>query len=133
MTGTRAPDAPTPERMQVTTPGHLFAELPFYDVVETDDTVIVDLRNRPELAKERGAPQGGLVATLIDVAGGRLAFAAGGRGVGVGTADMNIHYLAPVVSGPARAVATFVRKGSSSLSPSTSSTSVPTGSRRARR
>ena len=55
--------------------------------------------------------QGGLVATLIDIAAGILA----GRHVGpdqdVTTADLNIHYLAPVVEGPARAEATIVRAG----------------------
>lgn len=97
--------------MQVTIPGHLFADLPFYDVLETDDTVIVDLHNRPNLANERGALQGGLVATLIDVAAGQLAYALADRGSGVSTADMTIHYLAPILTGPARAVATLVRKG----------------------
>lgn len=97
--------------MEVTIPGHLFAELPFYDVSETDDTVVVDLHNRPDLANVRGALQGGLVATLIDVAAGRLAFKLADLGDGVSTADMNIHYLAPIMSGPARAVATLVRRG----------------------
>ena len=59
--------------MQVTIPDHLFAQLPFFDIVDTDDTVVVDLENRPDLVNVRGALQGGLVATLIDVAGGRLA------------------------------------------------------------
>ncbi|MGE2734245.1 PaaI family thioesterase [Mycolicibacterium vaccae] len=97
--------------MPVTIPGHLFADLPFYDVIETEATVIVDLHNRPDLANVRGALQGGLVATLIDIAGGRLAAALAGAADGVGTADMTIHYLAPIVEGPARAVATLVRKG----------------------
>lgn len=101
--------APLP--MQVTIPGHLFADMPFYDVLDTAEKVVVELHNQPSLANARGALQGGLVATLIDIAGGRLAFAAGDRGSGVGTADMNIHFLAPIVEGPARAVATFVRRG----------------------
>lgn len=101
--------------MQVTIPDHLFAELPFYDVVETDETVVVELHNRADVADRRGALQTGLVATLIDVAGGRLAFAAGDRRVGVSTADMKVHYLEPIVEGPARAVATFVRKGRRSI------------------
>jgi uncharacterized protein (TIGR00369 family) len=67
--------------------------------------------NRPDLTNTRGALQGGLVATLIDIAAGRLA----GRHVGpdqdVTTADMNVHFLAPVIVGPARAEATIVRAG----------------------
>ncbi|OBH57634.1 phenylacetic acid degradation protein [Mycobacterium mantenii] len=97
--------------MEVTIPGHLFAQLPFYDVVDTDQSVIVDLQNRPDLVNIRGALQGGLVATLIDVAGGRLAIKYAGEGSGAGTADMTIHFLAPIVEGPARATATLVRAG----------------------
>ncbi|MDG4669224.1 PaaI family thioesterase [Mycobacterium sp. 236(2023)] len=97
--------------MPVTIPGHLFGKLPFYDVFEGEDTVIVDLHNRADLVNIRGALQGGLVATLIDVAAGRLAQARADGGVGVGTADMTIHYLAPIIDGPARAVAKLVRAG----------------------
>lgn len=96
--------------MQVTIPGHLFGQLPFYDVVDTDDTVVLDLHCREDLVNIRGALQGGLVATLIDVAAGRLAIKYTG-GAGAGTADMSIHYLAPIVEGPARATATLVRAG----------------------
>lgn len=91
----------TSQPMQVTIPGHLFGQLPFYDVVDTDDTVVLDLHNREDLVNIRGALQGGLVATLIDVAAGRLAIKYTG-GAGAGTADMSIHYLAPIVEGPAR-------------------------------
>ncbi|AKK30534.1 PaaI family thioesterase [Mycobacterium sp. EPa45] len=94
------------------TPGHLFAQMPFYTVLETDDTLIVDLHNRTDLANMRGALQGGLVTTLIDIAAGQLAFKVADLGDGVGTADMTVHFLAPIVAGPARAVATLVRKGS---------------------
>lgn len=97
--------------MNVTIPGHLFAQLPFYDVVDTDDSVVVDLHNRPDLMNIRGALQGGLLATLIDVAGGRLAIKHAGDGDGAGTADMSIHFLAPIIEGPARATATLVRAG----------------------
>lgn len=97
--------------MSVTVPGHLFAQLPFYDVVDTDESVVVDLHNRPDLRNLRGALQGGLVATLIDVAAGRLAVKYAGDGDGAGTADMSIHFLAPIVEGPARATATLVRAG----------------------
>ena len=111
--GARRPfeELPEPRPMQVTIPGHLFGQLPFFDVLETEDTVIVDLHNRPDVANIRGALQCGLVATLIDVAAGRLAFALSDLGNGVSTADMTIHYLAPIMIGPARAVATLVRKG----------------------
>ncbi|AEV76632.1 hypothetical protein MycrhN_6172 [Mycolicibacterium rhodesiae NBB3] len=101
----------TPRPMEVTIPDHLFAQLPFFDVVDTDDTVVVDLENRADLVNIRGALQGGLVATLIDVAGGRLAIKYTGEGAGASTADMTIHFLAPIMEGPARATATLVRAG----------------------
>lgn len=97
--------------MEVTIPGHLFGQLPFFDVVDTAETVVVDLHNRSDLQNIRGALQGGLVATLIDVAAGRLAIKHAGQGDGAGTADMSIHFVAPVVEGPARATATVVRAG----------------------
>ena len=40
----------------------------FRDVVETDERLIVEMDNRPDLTNIRGALQGGLVATLIDIA-----------------------------------------------------------------
>src|SRR4029079_8884332 len=100
-----------PRPMELTIPDHLFAQLPFYDVVDTDDTVVIDLHNRSDLVNLRGAIQGGLVATLIDVAGGRLAVKYAGEGAGASTADMTIHFLAPIMKGPARATAALVRAG----------------------
>jgi len=81
------------------------------DVLETDECLIVEMDNRPDLANIRGALQGGLVATLIDIAAGRLAGSQVGQEQDVTTADLNVHFLAPIVEGPARAVATVVRAG----------------------
>ena len=110
MTDTSSAEMPAPRPMDVT-PGHLFAQLPFFDVVDTEETVIVDLHNRSDLMNNRGALQGGLVATLIDVAAGLLAVKHSGQGDGASTADMSIHFLAPIIDGPARATATVVRAG----------------------
>ena len=110
MTDTSSAEMPAPRAMDVT-PGHLFAQLPFFDVVDTPETVIVDLHNRSDLMNNRGALQGGLVATLIDVAAGRLAVKHAGPGDGASTADISIHFVAPIIDGPARATATVVRAG----------------------
>jgi uncharacterized protein (TIGR00369 family) len=92
-------------------PDHLLARLGYRDISESDERLIIEMDNRPDLANTRGALQGGLVATLIDITAGRLA----GRHVrttqDVATADMTVHYLAPIVAGPARATATVVRAG----------------------
>ena len=71
--------------------------------------LVIEMDNRPDLVNIRGAIQGGLIATLIDIAAGRLAGDVAGHDVT--TADMNVHFLAPVIEGPARAVATIVRAG----------------------
>jgi uncharacterized protein (TIGR00369 family) len=92
-------------------PNHLFSQLPFYEVTDTDDLVEIELRNRPDITNGIGAIQGGMVATLIDVAGGYLAANVAPQGHGVTTADMTIHYLTPIHVGPARAIATPARVG----------------------
>ncbi|WP_246183053.1 PaaI family thioesterase [Mycolicibacterium grossiae] len=74
-----------------------------------DERLVIEMDNRPDLTNIRGALQGGLVATLIDVAAGRLAGDVAGSDVT--TADMNVHFLAPILDGPARAEATVVRAG----------------------
>jgi uncharacterized protein (TIGR00369 family) len=94
-----------------TTEGHLLGQMGMRDVLETDERLIIEMDNRPDLTNIRGALQGGLVATLIDIAAGRLAEHHVRAGQSVTTADMNVHYLAPVVVGPARAEATIVRAG----------------------
>jgi uncharacterized protein (TIGR00369 family) len=93
------------------TPGHLLGQLGMRDLVETDERLIIEMDNRPDLTNVRGALQGGLVATLIDIAAGRLAGRHVSANQDVTTADMNVHYVAPVVVGPARAEATIVRAG----------------------
>jgi uncharacterized protein (TIGR00369 family) len=90
---------------------HLLHRLGMRDVEESDERLVIEMDNRPDLVNIRGAIQGGLVATLIDIAAGRLAGNASGVGNNVTTADMNVHFLAPIIEGPARAVATIVRAG----------------------
>ena len=96
--------------MQVTE-GHIFGRMSFRDVEVTDDRMVLELDTGPELVNRRGALQGGLVATLIDIAAGRLAERHTAPGHDVTTADMTVHFLAPIIDGPARAVATVVRAG----------------------
>lgn len=90
---------------------HLLHQMGMRDVVESDERLVIEMDNRPDLTNIRGALQGGLVATLIDIAGGRLAGMHVKDGKDVTTADMTVHFLAPVVQGPARAEATVVRAG----------------------
>lgn len=98
-----------------TTPDHLLGQLGIHDLLETDERLVLEMQNRPDLANTRGALQGGLVATLIDIAGGRLADRLTAADQSVTTADMTVHFLAPVIVGPARAEATVVRAGRRSI------------------
>jgi len=95
----------------VTETVHLLNLLNYREVEESDGRLVMEMDNRPDLANVRGALQGGLVATLIDIAAGVLAGKQVGPNQDVTTADLNIHYVAPVVAGPARAEATIVRAG----------------------
>jgi uncharacterized protein (TIGR00369 family) len=90
---------------------HLLRQLGMRDVEESAERLVIEMDNRPNLVNIRGALQGGLVATLIDIAAGRLAGNVVGPDQDVTTADMNVHFLAPIVEGPARAEATIVRAG----------------------
>ena len=89
---------------------HLLNLLDYREVESTPERLVLEMDNRPDLANVRGALQGGLVATLIDIAAGMLAGSATGAGHDVTTADLNIHFLAPIM-GTARAEATIVRAG----------------------
>jgi uncharacterized protein (TIGR00369 family) len=89
---------------------HILHRLDYVEVESTGDRLEMEMDNRPDLANVRGALQGGLVATLIDIAAGILAGRHTGVGHDVTTADLNIHFLAPVM-GRARAEATIVRAG----------------------
>jgi uncharacterized protein (TIGR00369 family) len=95
----------------VSEPEHLLRRLGMRDIEDTSERLVIEMDNRPDLVNIRGAIQGGLVATLIDIAAGRLAGTVSGAGNDVTTADMNVHFLAPIIEGPARAEATVVRAG----------------------
>jgi uncharacterized protein (TIGR00369 family) len=99
----------------VTEPEHLLHRLKMRDVEESAERLVIDMDNRPDLVNIRGAIQGGLVATLIDIAAGRLAGENVRPDQSVTTADMTVHFLAPIIDGPARAEATIIRKGKRSI------------------
>jgi uncharacterized protein (TIGR00369 family) len=90
---------------------HLFAQLEMRDVVVDGVDLAVEMPTAPHLTNARGALQGGLIATLIDVAAGRVALQGMPSLESVATSDLTVHYLAPVVVGPARAEAKVLRRG----------------------
>jgi len=65
----------------------------------------------PQVVNTSGALQGGLIATLIDVAGGQFGLDYLQDGTTMTTADMNIRYLRPIRQGTAYAVPRMLRNG----------------------
>ncbi|CAM3170072.1 hotdog fold thioesterase [Mycobacterium colombiense] len=65
----------------------------------------------PAVVNTSGALQGGLIATLVDVAGGQFGLDYLQPGTTMTTADLFIRYLRPVRQGAAFAVPTMLRSG----------------------
>jgi uncharacterized protein (TIGR00369 family) len=97
--------------------GHLFEQLGTRDMPSPEGHLVIEMDVRPEVSNVRGALQGGLIAVLIDVCAGRLAYDSCDHenGFSTATSDMNIHFLSPVAVGPARADAWVVRQGRSTF------------------
>jgi uncharacterized protein (TIGR00369 family) len=92
---------------------HLLQQLSFRDVDAEGSDLAVELDVDERVTNPRGALQGGLMATLVDIVAGRAVLAGGPRD-GIATTDLTIHYLRGLTVGPARAAATVVRRGSRS-------------------
>ncbi len=90
---------------------HLFADFGFHDVEASGCDLAMEMPLTPRVSNTRGALQGGLIATLVDVVAGRAAVEALPAGYGAATSDMNLHYLSGVTVGPARAEARVLRAG----------------------
>jgi uncharacterized protein (TIGR00369 family) len=72
-----------------------------------DGVLTVDCDVTPDRVGPAGSLEGGIVSTLVDVAAGSAAARA--LGSLVATADLTVHFLAPVRVGPARATGVPVR------------------------
>jgi uncharacterized protein (TIGR00369 family) len=94
---------------------HLFQSLGMTDVEVDGADLAIEMPVAPRLANSRGALQGGLIATLIDVLAGRLAMDGADAGHTSATSDITIHFLAPIVGGPARAEGKVLRRGRRSV------------------
>lgn len=95
----------------------LFARIGLRDAA-TDadkDELTMELPVSPQVVNTSGALQGGLIATLVDVAGGQLGQHHLPAGVGMTTADLFVRYLRPITEGSARAVARVLRAGQRSI------------------
>jgi uncharacterized protein (TIGR00369 family) len=93
--------------------GHLFQQLGTRDMPSPEGHLVIEMDLLPQFSNIRGALQGGLIAVLVDLCAGRLAYDSCDHenGFSTATSDLNIHFLSPVVVGPARADAHIVRRG----------------------
>jgi uncharacterized protein (TIGR00369 family) len=73
--------------------------------------LVLDLDIHDRITGPRGALQGGAIATLADLVGGRMAMQGAGADSIVVTTDLSVHYLAPVMSQTARAIGHVLRRG----------------------
>jgi len=83
-------------------------------VEEATGTTVCEVDLRADLVNPAGMLQGGVIATLVDVAGGVAAARATSSRV-VFTSDLTLHYLAAGRIGPVRAVARVLRRGRTSV------------------
>jgi uncharacterized protein (TIGR00369 family) len=97
--------------------GELFAQIGLRDAGNTaaTDEYALELPVSPHVVNTSGSLQGGLIATLADVAGGQLGQHYLPAGAGMTTADLFIRYLRPITEGSARAVARMLRTGRRSV------------------
>lgn len=95
--------------------GDLFAALGLRDSDDGGDVYSMELPVSPQVVNTSGVLQGGLIATLADVASGSLGLRYLAPGSGLTTTDLFIRYLRPVTEGSARAVARILRAGRRNL------------------
>lgn len=93
----------------------LFELIGYRDAPASDDEAVVELPVAPHVVNTNGGLQGGLLATLVDTAAGKLAMRHLPPGHSVVTSDLNLRYLRAITEGGARAVARIVHSGKRSM------------------
>lgn len=93
----------------------LFEQLGLREVESDEGTFVMEMPVDERTTNTAGGLQGGLIATMADVAAGQLASRATPFGFGIATTDLFVRYLRPIKVGPARAVAKILRTGKRSV------------------
>lgn len=93
----------------------LFAQIGFGEARRDGEELVVELPAAPHVVNTHGGIQGGLIATLIDVAAGLHVVEGRAADDGAVTSDMNIRYLRPVTSGAAQARSRIIHDGRRSV------------------
>ncbi|MUL68049.1 transcriptional regulator [Mycobacterium sp. CBMA 234] len=95
----------------LTTLKQLFAHLGLAEVDAPEGVLAMELPVTQAVVNTNGGLQGGLIATMADVAAGLLVSRTMAFGNGITTTDLHIRYLRRIDIGPARAVARIVHHG----------------------
>ncbi|MDT5221659.1 MAG: hypothetical protein QOF15_3764 [Mycobacterium sp.] len=93
----------------------LFAQIGLRQASFHDGEFAMTMPVSPQVVNTSGALQGGLLATLADVAGGQLGMEYLKPGTAMTTSDLVIRYLRPIRQGSALAVPKVLRAGRRSL------------------
>lgn len=93
----------------------LFAQIGLRPASFHDGEFAMTMPVSPQVVNTSGALQGGLIATLADVAGGQLGLEYLQPGTAMTTSDLVIRYLRPIRQGSALAVPKVLRAGRRSL------------------
>ncbi|MCV7443929.1 hotdog fold thioesterase [Mycobacterium paraense] len=97
-------ESPTPSL------GELFAQIGMRPGIHNGEFAMT-MPVSPHVTNTSGALQGGLIATLVDVAGGQFGLEYLQPGTTMTTADLFVRYLRPIKQGAARAVPRMLRSG----------------------
>jgi len=94
-------------------PDHLLAQMRVRDVEDPEADYAMEMDVVPAVQNTHGSLQGGIAATLADMAAGRaiLQRLGGPHARRIATIDLHIRYLRTSRVGPARALATIQRFG----------------------
>lgn len=111
----RALGADDGQQMAAPTLGELFDQIGMRPAAVHDDEFAMTMPVSPQVVNTSGALQGGLIATLADVAGGQLGLDYLRPDTAMTTADLFIRYLRPIREGSALAVPRMLRAGRRSM------------------
>ncbi|MGW4365849.1 PaaI family thioesterase [Nocardia takedensis] len=95
--------------------GGLLDQVGFRKEDGADGALIWELPVAPHVVNTSGGLQGGLIATLADIAAGTAALRIRPPRSGVVTSDLSVKYFRAIKSGTARAVSTIVHAGKRSI------------------
>ena len=90
---------------------HVLSKLKLVTVDAPHADLAVEMAIDETVSNHIGALQGGLVATLADIVGGRMAIEGLEEGAIAVTSDLTVHYLGPVRHSPTYAEGHILRRG----------------------